>query len=250
MQGQPAGKEEDSETSDENEPLPPDGRSEDSLLERRAVKTLAARHNPKTSLGKFLMVVQMRALPLVEDVEVDGALVAYSNDCSVQGVQHHNGSQHLVAMMERWPSFSRYGSSKLPMNHPHVAVFIFILRVTYMRPSELLTLRKKALVPPLVPLLPCCSIVIAGHEMGGFARTGVRDGSVLKDQRWVQWVNKLSPQLKCGNPCCSEIVQDGNRRFWFMRHDCTKHATEPKRGQWHHSPSPASKTSWKHSRDA
>ena len=41
------------------------------------------------------------------------------------------------------------------LNHLHVAVFILILRVTYMRPSELLALRKNDLVPPLVPLLPC-----------------------------------------------------------------------------------------------
>ena len=54
------------------------------------------------------------------------------------------GLQLLAGVMDRWSSFSRFGSSKLPRNHPHVAVFILILQVTYMRPSELLTLRKKA----------------------------------------------------------------------------------------------------------
>ena len=33
----------------------------------------------------------LQVCSLVEDVEIDGALVAYSNDCSAQGVQHHNG---------------------------------------------------------------------------------------------------------------------------------------------------------------
>ena len=47
--------------------------------------------------------------------------------------QHH-GSQLLAAVMDRWPSFCRFGSSKLPRDHPHVAVFIFILWVTYMPP--------------------------------------------------------------------------------------------------------------------
>ena len=76
--------------------------------------TLAARRNHQTALGTFLKCVKERALPLVEDVEVDGASVAYSNDCIVQRVQHHFSSQLLAAVMDRWPSFSRIGSSKLP----------------------------------------------------------------------------------------------------------------------------------------
>ena len=123
----------------------------------------------------------------------DGALVAYSNGCFVQGVQHHSGSQLLAAVMDRWPSFSRFGSNKLPRNLPHVAMSVVILRVTYMRPPELLTLNKKGLVPPVVPLLPCWSIVISAYE------TGVST-PVLMDQRWLQWVNKLLPALKAGNP--------------------------------------------------
>ena len=82
VQGQHAGKEEGSETSDENwqllEPksarvvsgrrhhhlrmlvdhlMRRDGRSEESLLERGAVRTLAARQNHQTALGTFLKFV-------------------------------------------------------------------------------------------------------------------------------------------------------------------------------------------------
>ena len=49
-------------------------------------------------------------------------------------IQHHQGSQLLAAMMARWPSFSRFGSSQLPRNHLHVAVLTLALQVTYMRP--------------------------------------------------------------------------------------------------------------------
>ena len=75
----------------------------------------------------------------------------------------------------------------------HVAVFILVLPVTYMRPSELLALRKKNLVPPLVPLFPCWWVVIAASETGASTKIGIRDGSVLVDQCWLQWVNKLLP---------------------------------------------------------
>ena len=54
-----------------------DGRSEESLLERRAVRTLAGRQNHQNAFGKFLNFVQ-RTLPLVEGVDIDGALIVYS----------------------------------------------------------------------------------------------------------------------------------------------------------------------------
>ena len=89
-QDKPAGREEDSETSDENGPLPlprsaravpgqrhqrlrvhvmrRDGKSEDPLLERRSVRSFAARQNHQTALGKFLR----------KNVTVNDTLVPYS----------------------------------------------------------------------------------------------------------------------------------------------------------------------------
>ena len=110
FQSQPAGKEEDREISDENGlllvPKPskvvsgrrhlllllgdhlmcPDGRSEESLLKRRAAMTIPARQNLQTAFGKFFKFVQKRTHLQIEDVEIETALVAYSNDCFVHGV--------------------------------------------------------------------------------------------------------------------------------------------------------------------
>ena len=58
------------------------GQLEESLLERKVVRTLAARWS------SWLL--------LAENVEIDGALVANSNDCFVQGVQHYHGLQPLA----------------------------------------------------------------------------------------------------------------------------------------------------------
>ena len=85
VQGQPA-------TKMGDHSLCRDGRSEESLLERRSVRTLAGRRSYQTALGKFLKFVQKPTLHLVEVVEIDGGLVAYSNVCSVQGAQHYKGS--------------------------------------------------------------------------------------------------------------------------------------------------------------
>ena len=54
---------------------------------------------------------------------------------------------------------------------------------------------KKDLVPPLVPNLPCCSVVIGASGTVVSTKTGVRDGSVLMDQRGLQWVNEHLPWL-------------------------------------------------------
>ena len=97
------------------------------------------------------------------------------------------------------PGWERIAAQLTLLKHLHMAVFILIIPVTYIRPSEPLALRKKNLIAPLVPLLPRWSVGIAASETGVFTKTGVRDGSVLIDQRWVQWVTKLLHWLKAGN---------------------------------------------------
>ena len=98
FRGQPAGKEEDSESSDENEPLPVlmsarvvsarqhhrlrilvdhlmrrDGKLAESLLKRVALRALAAQWNHETE--------KERALHQVEDVEINDARIAYPKLC-------------------------------------------------------------------------------------------------------------------------------------------------------------------------
>ena len=80
-----------------------------------------------------------------------------------------------------------------------MAAFILNSLVTCMRPSEPQALRKKDGVPPLMPLLPCWSVVAAAFENGVSTKTVVRDGLVLMEQRCFQQVNKLFRRLKCGN---------------------------------------------------
>ena len=62
------------------------------------------------------------------------------------------------------PVWEGIGTQLTLVNQLLMTAFILISLVTYMRPSELLQLRKNDLVPPLAPLLPCWSIVIAASE--------------------------------------------------------------------------------------
>ena len=234
VQGQPAGKEEDSETSNETKPLDAprsarrrhhrlrmlidrlmcrDGKMEELLLERRAVKTLAARLIDQTAHGTFLKCVKERVFPLVEDVEFYSAPRA-------QKIALPTMVRSFLPVMDRWPSFSRSGSRKLPrfhrylkerrqlthptsnasktiaaqltlLKHLDMAALMLILLVMYMRLSEFLEIKKKDLAPPLVPLLSGWSVVIAAAETGVSTKTRDRDGSVLMDVSLFQWVNML-----------------------------------------------------------
>ena len=76
-----------------------------------------------------------------------------------------------------------------------------------MRPSELLALRSEDLVPPLVPLLPCWSVVIAASESGVSTKIRISHGSVFMDQRWLHLVNKLLPAVKAGS---------SEEKIWFF----------------------------------
>ena len=128
-----------------------DGRSEESFLERRAVRTLAARQNYQTALGTFHKPVKERALPLVEDVEIDGALVVerllcpgssaspcFTASCCRDGPENFRGSiddegvetAHTCAhsTSNACTSLGRHGNATRPCQsssygsvHPHLA---------------------------------------------------------------------------------------------------------------------------------
>ena len=121
----------------------------------------------------------------------------------------------LTAVIDRWPSFSRFGSRKLPrflgalveqFLHQHNSPFSIILK---WQPSFSSCWRPTCVrqsfwhweIDLVPPLLPCWSIVIAAGENGVSTKTGgARDRSVLMDQCWLQWLNKLLPALKAVRP--------------------------------------------------
>ena len=161
-----------------------DGKLEESLL--------------KATSCVGLKCAKERALHLVEDVEVNDAQVVHPNDCFVPEVQHHHGSQLLAAEMNRWLSESIWVQktadelTSFDYVHPHFAYNVHA-------PVKVADIGEKGSCPTTrVPLCPCWSVVIAASETGVSSKTGVRDGLVPMDQRWVQCVNKLLPMLKYG----------------------------------------------------
>ena len=99
---------------------PPSAHADRSFdVSRRRVEKVAAgaRSCENQRSGTVLKCVKKNVLPLGENVEIDGTLVAYSRNCFAQGIPHHHGLQLLSAEMDRWPVFSRSCSSKLQRFH-------------------------------------------------------------------------------------------------------------------------------------
>ena len=196
-------------------------------------------------------------VPLVDGVEIDGALVACSNDCILR-VQDHHGAQLL------WPSSSRFGATS------EVSSMLVRQRV----------LDGQCQHSTSHPSQPA-SHGSAHSHLAGDQHASVRaSGPEDRGPRWVgphgpalaSWVNEPLPRLEAGNPeekinkcqlpCSSKDVQDIYRLFGTQRHnheqnevngelsavsqDATKEEVWRPATTLSHS---GSETSWNHSRD-
>ena len=258
VQGQPAGREEDSETSDESGPFPVpnsarvvSGRRHHRLrmlvdhlmCSRWKIGTLAlgakSCNDPRRKDG-IIKPLLGRSSSLHKSTRffwsktsrstVRGSRIpttALSRELSITTRKLPRFQRCLKAWRQLTPARTRrampapvwegIAAQVTHLNQLQMAAFIPILLVTYTRRSELVALRKKDLVPPLVPHLPCWSVVFAASETGVPAKTGVRGGSVFVDQLWLQWANKLLDRLEAGNP--EETIWNSDYRgaeqmFW------------------------------------
>ena len=88
--------------------MSPDGRRKRHFRAKNC-ENLAARRNYKLRSG--------RSSSSCGDAEIDGVWSQSRTIAFSKGNQHHHGSQFLAAVMDRWPSFNRFGSRTLPSYH-------------------------------------------------------------------------------------------------------------------------------------
>ena len=92
--------------------------------------------------------------------------------------------------------------------HRDMAVFMLMGLGTYARPSELLGLRQKDLIPPVRGVSKFGSLLIAPEEIGATTKTGESDDSVLLDCAWMPWLDRLVSELHSRNRHQSSAVFD------------------------------------------
>ena len=195
----------------------------------------------------------------------------------------------VLLMTDRWPSFSHFASKKFPKFHQclkgcwqltlahstinactslgrhcnatrHMAAFNLHFAEKENTVVGASDIEKKDRVTPLVPLFPFWSVVIAASKTGMSTKTEVRDGSVLVDQRWLQWSTCSCPGCSVeygrkisnfNDPAAAKLFktatdalglngmtmyQTRHRRANIYRvHGFRILQSEQKRDQWHHS---------------
>ena len=165
------------------------------------------------------------------------AAVAPGNFPGSIDVRRGGVNSHQRAPNEQCQHQSGESSAAQPTllnQQPHIAALMLILPVTKMRPSELLALREKDPVPPLVPPLPCWSVI---HDRS------IRNWSVCqgKDPRWVgphglalaaaaKMSKTATGSLEVNGMTICQTRHNGQASIWCAVSELCKKFK--KRGQW------------------
>ena len=187
-----------------------------SLLEHRALRTLATNRLPTI----FLTFVASRKLPISDGAQVDVALTTNSNaQYMFRGAapswQHTDGCRHAqispILQTRGWqatkiPSVSaRMVLLALGHTRKYVPLNVwFPNRRTRLgesaahgrsllpcRPSELLPMRTRQLVPPTSSVTQSWSLLVPPRVDGQCTKTSLTDASILLDRKWCRWVEKV-----------------------------------------------------------
>ncbi|CAK0810350.1 unnamed protein product, partial [Prorocentrum cordatum] len=183
--GEAAAAAEDASESSCEEELPgrASARADDrTYLEAHSVKA-ATRARYQMHVDELIAFADKRNAPLVEDAGVDDCIAKWMNAEFSEGRRAWRGESMLAAVMFTFPGFSRNGSRKLPrafrclrrwrilgppmsrtplpwptwaalalqlVRHGHglAAIAVLAMVEAYLRPSELLSLTRRSLLPP------------------------------------------------------------------------------------------------------
>lgn len=198
------------------------------------LETQAVRRKTKlkyaAALAACRLWVRSRGFRMVNDTEIDKALVTYMDHHYFKGFQSHLGETVMSAFIDANPSFGKYGVRRTPRSwralrawrrltpsrsrrpwplfvwaalavtlvlrgFRDMAIFMLLGLGTYARPSELLGLRQKDLIPPVRGVSRFGSLLIAPAEIEATTKTGESDDSVLLDCAWMPWLDRLGSEL-------------------------------------------------------
>ena len=203
-----------------------------SLLERRAITRLVEKECVREyqCLQSYL---RERGAVGVAEAELDKLLTDYLETLFFAGEHPIRGEKILAPLMRHEPAHSRVGTlrvprawralkgwkrlcpgrSKVPLPrcfwaaaacrlaaHGRVAEAIFVLLSlsSYLRPGQLLSVRKGELVPPAAGATATWSLLVHPVETGTMSKTGDRDVSILLDSSWLQWLGPGYREMKKG----------------------------------------------------
>ena len=205
------------------------------FLERKAISARVEKYY-QTELEQFIKFADEQQLPLVQDAEIDSALVRFMNRLYFIGEQADKGEKVLASLMHMVPSFGRMGDRHFPrawrclkgwkkltpgrsrkalplgvwsalswrlccQQQVPMAVYLLLLVSTYARPNELLRLPKGCLVRPSPSVTKDWAIVLNPAEALQPSKTGATDETIFLNSQWMKaWGPEFWNVLSEGDP--------------------------------------------------
>ena len=213
------------------EELPPG----QTFLEAHSV-TAATRIRYQMHVSELVAYADKTNAVLVEDAEVDDCVVKWMNDEFKAGRRAWRGESMLAAVMFTFPAFSRHGGRKLPrafrclrgwrtlsppmsrtplpwpmwaalalqlvrQGHGRAAIAVIVMVEAYLRPSEMLALQRRSLLPPARGGLAKWSLhLFPSRTTVARSRTGEADDTVVMDSSRTPWLDHVLRHLSQGPP--------------------------------------------------
>ncbi|CAK0838221.1 unnamed protein product, partial [Prorocentrum cordatum] len=211
------------------EELPPG----QTYLEAHSAKA-ATRARYQTHVGELVAYADKISAPPGADAEVDDCIARWMNDEFRAGRRAWRGESMLASAMFVFPAFSRNGWRKLPrafrclkgwrtfsppmsrrplpwpmwaalalqlmrMGFGLAAVAVLVMVEAYLRPSELLSLQRRSLLPPARGGLARWSLLLFPSRTGvARSKTGEADDTVVMGSTRTPWLDHVFEHLSQG----------------------------------------------------
>ena len=175
------------------------------------------------------------------DDEVDNELTHILNMMFLAGEMSHTGKKLMAAFLHYHPQFNKQGgrnaprawrclqgwcklappTSRCPVAYPVICAIscylaeagfvsmglaLLLAHFAYLRPVELMRLRRVDLVPPLTAASPSWALLLAPSEVGVPTKVGVLDDSVMLDHPEMLWMESAFRELR--RPPLGETLWD------------------------------------------
>ena len=209
-------------------------RGHGSYLEQHSV-TKATWEKYTHMLDEWINLCELRGLDLVSDKEIDDAVADWMNEQFRLGHMPWKGDVLLAAVLAKFPEFGRMGSRRLPRagrclvgwrrlcpKHSRVpypwpvwcliaaelakdgfflmSVAVLLMVDAYLRPSELLSLRRSSLLPPAPWTGRAWSILLFPEKELPRSKTGESDDTIMLNSARTMWMDAVWRTLAAGKP--------------------------------------------------
>ena len=97
-----------------------------------------------------------------------------------------------------WPTVAAIATELIRAGRLQMAIWTLLSFTTYLRPTEMMRLRRKHIIPPIHGISSHWSVLVADAELNEVTKTGGSDESVVLDSKLTKFLDSPLNHLKAG----------------------------------------------------